>query len=439
MESLEDILQGQRKYLRVPLVPINWGHGRPWGGAQSHLLTFFPDDEGSATVPKTSRERYSLQARFWNRFLTERVAATLRRDSSDDKTKYSSPDDKTPSVIAILGVPMDIGVGYRHGARFGPRAIREASAQFGSGVEGGFDVSQVGKKIVDIGDVDIHPYLLSEKIFNAETLAAVRENYILEGEVPPLGKGNLERIQSAMEWVLGEKQEVDDQEYSLIPSERPTWKGNVFPVILGGDHTVTLPCVRAVKRVYGVEGLGVVYFDAHPDYLQNRSGLTETHASQARRVAKEIGPHNVFQVGIRYVELAEHKNLRNDGVHCWTMQKLANMNPDDFSRNLFEVVKTQGVKNIYLSIDIDVLDAGIVPGTGVPEPGGMMTRYLIDIIQNLGDLIEKEKNMRLVALDLVEVAPDWDIGNVTGLAAVKLIFETLGAYFIAAKTRPARD
>jgi len=90
---------------------------------------------------------------------------------------------------------------------------------------------------------------------------------------------------------------------------------------------------------------------------------------------------------------------------------------------------------MYVSIDIDVLDASIAPGTGVPEPGGMNTRYLIDIIQNLGNFIEKEHNMDLVALDLVEVAPDWDIGNITALAAVKIIFETLGAYFISEKTK----
>lgn len=69
-----------------------------------------------------------------------------------------------PAVIPIIGIPMDIGVGYRHGARFGPRAMREVSSQFGSGVEGGFDLSQANKKIIDLGDIDIHPYLLSGKL-----------------------------------------------------------------------------------------------------------------------------------------------------------------------------------------------------------------------------------------------------------------------------------
>ena len=81
------------------------------------------------------------------------------------------------------------------------------------------------------------------------------------------------------------------------------------------------------------------------------------------------------------------------------------------------------------------MDASIAPGTGVPEPGGMTTRYLIDIIQNLGDFIEKQSDLKLVGLDLVEVAPDWDIGNITALAAVKIIFETLGANFIPEKTK----
>jgi agmatinase len=111
------------------------------------------------------------------------------------------------------------------------------------------------------------------------------------------------------------------------------------------------------------------------------------------------------------------------------------LHADVFSETLFQEIKKQKIKKMYISIDIDVLDASAAPGTGVPEPGGMSTRYLIDIIQHLGDFIAKEQNMDLVALDLVEVAPDWDIGNVTALAAVKILFETLGAYFIAEKTK----
>ncbi len=424
MKAEMAIPKSKQNHLRVPLVPINWGHGRPWGGAPSPLLTFFPGDEYGLVIPNSQEEKYFLHHRFWKKFLEEK-ARILQK-----KSKIVPP-----SVITIIGIPMDIGVGYRHGARFGPRAIRGVSSQFGSGVEGGFDLSQVNKKIVDLGDVDIHPYLLSGKIFGRKTLSEVREDYRNNGDLPPLGWGNLERIQFALEWIMGEPLDTDEEGCLVIPDILPDWKGNVFPVILGGDHSLTLPCIRAVKRIYGKENLGIIYFDAHPDYLNSRNGLKETHASQARRVAEEIGAENVFQVGIRYIEREEFEGIQKDRVHFWKMEDLTNLHADVFSEMLFREIKKQKIDKMYLSIDIDVLDASIAPGTGVPEPGGMNTRYLIDIIQNLGDFIEKEHHMDLVALDLVEVAPDWDIGNITALAAVKIIFETLGAYFIAEKTK----
>ena len=422
----------EQTYLRVPLVPVNWGHGRPWGGAQSQFFSFFPEDRYSLMESYDGDERSFLRQRFWQKFLENRAAILQKPRSVSGK----------PSMIAILGVPMDVGVGYRHGARFGPRAIREASAQFGSGVEGGFDIREVEKKIVDLGDIEIHPYLLSRNFFNDKTLKEVRKSYIEEGEVPPLGLGNFERIQYTLEWILGEqpvpdRTKNDNMDYVILPEKKnpAMWKGNVFPVVLGGDHTITLSCIRAVKKVYGREGLGVVCFDAHPDYLEKRGGLRETHASQGRRVAEEIGPQNLFQIGLGYVESEERKNLDRDGVNYWVMEYLANKHADDFSDELCTALKAKGIKNIYISFDIDVLDASIAPGTGVPEPGGMNTRYLIDIIQNLGDFIEKQSDLKLIALDLVEVAPDWDIGNITALAAVKIIFETLGAYFIPEKIK----
>jgi len=424
MKTEMTIPKSKQKHLRVPLVPINWGHGRPWGGAQSHLLTFFPEDEYSLVIPSSQEGKYFLSHRFWKKFLEEKAGILRKKDKIIP-----------PSVIAIVGIPMDIGVGYRHGARFGPRAMREVSSQFGSGVEGGFDLSQVNKKIIDLGDVDIHPYLLSGKLFESKTLREVRESYRNDGEVPPLGWGNLERIQSALEWMMGEPLNTDEEGCTVIPDLMPDWKGNVFPVILGGDHSLTLPCIKAVKKIYGKENLGIIYFDAHPDYLNSRSGLKETHASQARRVADEIGAENIFQVGLRYIEPEEFEGINKDKVHFWKMEELTNLHADVFSEMLFREIKNQKINKMYVSIDIDVLDASIAPGTGVPEPGGMNTRYLIDIIQNLGNFIEKEHNMDLVALDLVEVAPDWDIGNITALAAVKIIFETLGAYFISEKTK----
>jgi arginase family enzyme len=364
-----------------------------------------------------------LHHRFWKKFLEER-AGILRK-----KNHQIVP----PSLIAIVGVPMDIGVGYRHGARFGPRAIRDVSAQFGPGVEGGFDLSRVDKKIIDLGDIDIHPYLLSGKIFNRRTLDEVRADYRARGDVPPLGWGNLERIQSALEWIMGAPLEPDEEGRTLLPDLVPDWKGNVFPVILGGDHSITLPCIRALKKIYAKENLGIIYFDAHPDYLPSRSGLKETHASQARRVAEEVGPENVFEIGLRYIEPEEAGGLRRDRVRFWTMEEMTNLSADAFSEILFREIKEQKIGKLYLSIDIDVLDASIAPGTGVPEPGGMNTRYLIDLIQNLGKKIEKEHSMEVAALDLVEVAPDWDMGNITALAAAKIIFETLGAYFMSEK------
>lgn len=397
------------------------------------MLSYFPDDPDHLKISDSPAEHARHRERFWQRWLSHQASILSARDN--DRIK-------PPSVITIVGVPMDIGVGYRSGTRFGPRAIREASKQFGSGVEAGLDISRMAKKIVDLGDVDIHPYVLSGNLFRDEVLTSIRQHEIDEGAIATIGFGNLDNVQKLLEWILGVQPEIDrvngdKSEYVVLPSgpDPASWKGNAFPVVLGGDHSITTACVRAVRSAYPREQLGVIYFDAHPDYLPSRSGLRDTHASQARRVGEIVGPKNIFQAGIRYLEPDELAGLKKDKVTFWPMEAISNERADVFAHRILNAVRHRGITHLYLSIDIDVLDAGLVPGTGVPEPGGMSTRQLIDILRYLGQMMQHDKELKLVGMDLVEVAPDLDIGGITALAAAKILFEALGAYFISEEKR----
>lgn len=448
-EIEEKINIANKSKYRIPLVPPDYGHGHPWGGVTNDRITHFPREfskirEKSRIFRDIERDDFLLEKYYWYEYLTT------------TKQKIENSD------AVIVGIPMDVGVGYRHGARFGPRAIREASCQFSSFTECGFDLSET--IITDIGDIEIHPYVVDEEDWRSERIQnIIYHQYLKNREVPPMSIGGMQRIEKTIKWVMGG--EIKNLT-SIIPNEVPRKKDGkrAIPICLGGGHEISYPCIAGVYSSLENEereNFYVIYFDAHPDLLERRSGLKRTHASQATRVAEYIFEHHprgysedskgrVIQVGVRYIEGEEAAMRRVYGIKWLKMgPPSTSSRQEEMEEHNEDVVRYSGVEesieqlrewlhlddgrecHLYISVDIDVLDVGLVPGTGVPDLGGLTGRELVDILQGT----VSPSNVRLHGMDCVETAPDWDVGNISGITSVKIIFETLGTYFKHHKKR----
>ncbi|MFI7442700.1 agmatinase [Nonomuraea indica] len=273
--------------------------------------------------------------------------------------------------MVVLGVPIDSGTGGRPGARFGPAAIREASALIaGNLYHVGLETEVFEHlRIVDVGDVPVTP-------------------------------GQHERNLDAAEKWARELMSVTDR-----------------VVVLGGDHSVLLPVLRAVADKHGP--VSFVHWDAHADTWDGGPEHLLTHATAVRRVIEEGLTNQVFQIGLRgygpsretFAWAGEH------GVEHWTMMDVDEAGLTDIVQQVIASVTGK----VYISIDIDVLDPSYAPGTGTPEPGGLTSRELLAGIRDLA------RNTDVVGLDVVEVAPPYDHADVTALVANRCVLEFLSA------------
>ncbi len=275
--------------------------------------------------------------------------------------------------IGLIGVPLDCGTSNRAGARFGPREIRAESVlvrpySMATGAAP-FDSFQ----IADVGDVPLNTFNLAASI------------------------------------------KLIEQFYTDVTAN------NVKPVSMGGDHTVTLPILRALAKQHGP--LALVHVDAHADMNDSMFGERETHGTVFRRALEEglIEPRKMTQIGLRATGYAaeDFDWARKRGVEvvqaeaCW-YQSLAPLMQDVRDRIGPEAPT-------YLSFDIDGLDPSVAPGTGTPEPGGLSGSQGLEIIRGTFGL-------NLVGADLVEVAPPYDTSGNTSLLAANLIFEMLCSF-----------
>ena len=272
--------------------------------------------------------------------------------------------------VALIGVPLDSGTSNRTGARYGPRQIRSESVLVRPyGMYTGaapFDSFQVA----DIGDVAANPYNLLKAIDEIETF--------YDGVLATDAK----------------------------------------PVSMGGDHTVTLPILRAVARQHGPVAL--VHVDAHSDINDTMYGEKIAHGTVFRRAIEEqlVDPKHMYQIGLRATGYAadDFDWSRQQGVtvvpaeDCWYRSLAPLM---DEIRNRFG-----SERPVYLSFDIDGLDPSAAPGTGTPEPGGLTSSQGLEIVRGCYGL-------NLVGADLVEVSPPYDNSGNTALLAANLVFEML--------------
>ncbi len=278
--------------------------------------------------------------------------------------------DLSQADVAVVGVPMDMAVLYRSGARFGPRAIRDASGQlrphhWESGkLEPPFDKLRV----IDYGDLEVFPGYIEQSVAS---------------------------LQSQLSHMF---------------------EAGVFPIVLGGDHSTTLPVLRACAAKHGK--LSLVHFDAHPDFWPPAAPERPIHHGTVFRLAAEEGlidPATSVQVGIRgSISAGILDEVRRAGFHLITCDEFARRGVQAAVQDIHRIARHP----VYVSLDIDSVDPGFAPGTGTPEVAGITSREIIELVRGL-------RGLSLVAFDIVEVAPPYDSSEITALLAANLVYEFL--------------
>ncbi|MEM3565878.1 MAG: agmatinase [Candidatus Bathyarchaeia archaeon] len=263
----------------------------------------------------------------------------------------------------VLGVPFDATSTYRTGARFGPNAIRKASLNIETySFRSGGDVEEL--RIHDLGDLHV-------SMDTAQTL---------------------ERLAK----VVGE-----------------TLEAGKTPITIGGEHTVTLGVLKGFGNK--VSKTAILSFDAHLDLRNEFMGLRFSHTTFMRRLNEQLKPAKILEIGTRAVCREELAYAEKVGIKFVTAQQIREEGVEQTLKILKR--KLSDVKNVYISVDMDVLDPAYAPAVQNPEPEGLESYTLLEILCGICD-------KRVVGFDVVEVAPNYDSG-VTAIQAAKVIFEIL--------------
>ena len=281
--------------------------------------------------------------------------------------------DAIDADVAILGAPFDFGTQYRPGARFGPRAIREASTLFSFGHAGAYDHEDdvtylaAGKtRIVDIGDADI---------IHTDT---------------------------------------EKSHANIEAGVRAILNAGAIPVVLGGDHSVNIPAVNAFSEE---EPFHLVQIDAHLDFVDERHGVTAGHGNPMRRAAEKPWVKGLSQIGIRNVSSTAregYEDARRFGSDILSVRQFRDI-------GVAAVLdRIPAGERFYVTIDIDGFDPSIAPGTGTPSHGGFLYYEILELMDGLA------RRGNIVGLDLVEVAPDYDPTGSTSTLAAQLLLNIIG-------------
>jgi agmatinase len=277
--------------------------------------------------------------------------------------------------VAVAGVPFDGGTTFRPGARFGPAAIR-AGSRLMRGYHPGLDVQPfAAQQVADAGDIACTPFDIGAAIAQIEQGARA---------------------------VLADAASL---------------------VALGGDHTIALPVLRAVHARHGP--LALIHFDAHLDTWDTYFGAAYTHGTPFRRAHEEglLAADRCAHVGIRGPLFAP-QDLVDDAGFGFTIVGAFDYLERSIAEIAAELRERVGDLPVYVSIDVDALDPAHAPGTGTPEAGGMSSRELLATLRALAGI-------RLVAADVVEVAPAYDHAEITSIAAANVVYELLGLFALA--------
>lgn len=291
------------------------------------------------------------------------IATMLRLPFIDNAEEIEKLD------VAFIGIPLDIGTSLRSGTRFGPRQIRAESVMIRPYNMATGAAPFESLNVADIGDVPINTFNLSDAVGIIET------------------------------------------EYNKIVEK------NVKPLTLGGDHTITLPILRALSKKYGK--IGLIHIDAHADVNDSMFGEKIAHGTTFRRAQEEglLDSQRVVQIGLRAQGYSadDFNWSRNQGFRvvqaeeCWHKSLVPLM---------AEVREKMGDGPVYISFDIDGIDPAWAPGTGTPEVGGLTTIQALEIIRGCSGL-------NVIGGDLVEVSPPYDTTGNTALLGANLLYEML--------------
>lgn len=297
--------------------------------------------------------------------------------STFGKRPYVADWGAIDADVAVLGAPFDFGTQFRAGARFGPRAVREASTLFSFGHAGAYDHEDdctylpQSVRIVDIGDADI---------IHTDT-ARSHAN-----------------IRKGVEAIL---------------------KAGALPDVIGGDHSVNIPCIEAFE---GQGEFHVLQIDAHLDFVDERHGVRVGHGSPMRRAAEKPYVTGLTQVGIRNVSSTAREGYeaaRAMGADILSVRQFRALGPAAVAARI-----PKGAR-VYVTLDIDGFCPSIAPGTGTPSHGGFLYYEVLELLQVVARAHE------VVGMDLVEVAPDYDHGQTTSILAAQVLLNFLGFIFHA--------
>ena len=288
--------------------------------------------------------------------------------------------------VAIVGVPHDCGTTYRPGTRFGPQGIRRISALYTPyNYEMGVDLREQ-ITLCDVGD-----------IFT----------------IPANNEKSFDQISKGIAHVFS---------------------SGAFPIILGGDHSIGFPTVRGVCRHLGDKKVGIIHFDRHVDTqeidLDERMHTCPWfHATNMANAPAE----NLVQLGIGGWQVPREgvKICRERGTNVLTVTDITEMGLEAAAQYAIERA-TDGTDCVYISFDIDCIDAGFVPGTGWPEPGGLMPREALKLLELI------VRNVPVCGLEIVEVSPPYDISDMTSLMATRVICDTM-AHLVVSGQLPRKE
>ncbi len=279
--------------------------------------------------------------------------------------------------VAVLGAPFDFGTQFRAGARFGPRAVREASTLFSFGHAGAYDHEDdavyLGPdvRIVDLGDADI---------VHTDTEASHAN------------------IETGVRAILA---------------------AGALPVVIGGDHSVNIPCIRAFDAAGPIH---ILQIDAHLDFVDERHGVRHGHGNPMRRAAERDHVTGITALGIRNVSSTAREGYaaaRAMGGDYLSVRQVRKLGLEGV------MARIPAGARLYVTIDIDGFCPSIAPGTGTPSHGGFLYYEVLEILQAAA------RRHEVVGLDLVEVAPDYDPTGSTAILAAQVLLNALGFIFHA--------
>lgn len=289
---------------------------------------------------------------------------------ANNSNRFLAVDALHEQPFALMGIPFDGAVTNRPGARFGPQEIRRASLMLCDGLHPLFGVSPVGH----LGDAH------DMRLPNASPLTQVR---------------------------------------TLIQAQAAALMAKHHCVFLGGDHSVTLPLLRAARAQHGE--LAMVHFDAHCDTWTDHFGEPSGHGTWTFEAIQEglVNPKHTVQIGLRSSgERAAREYVQDQGGLIYTARQMRGLDGVGLQPLIDQILERLGNRPCYLTLDIDCLDPAFAPGTGTPEPGGMSSSQVLTFLEALAPL-------NMVGMDCVEVAPAYDHAELTSNAAATLVWTYL--------------